>query len=64
MSCQLSRFPIQPKYMPISTMIGGTAVTTPLAIRSTRGIDTGRTLVAGRVGRFVDPKFFSEWWFL
>src|SRR5579862_4085406 len=36
--------------MPIASMIGGTAVTTALASRSTSGIETGRTADPGPAG--------------
>ena len=54
MSCQFRRFPIQPNHIPMTTMIGGTAVTTALAMRSTNGIVTGRTCPAGALTG-VDP---------
>ena len=47
MSCQFRRFPVQPNHIPMPTMMGGTAVTTPLAMRSTTGIETGLTFSAG-----------------
>ena len=54
MSCQFRRLPTQPNHIPTPTMIGGTAVTTALATRSTKGIVTGRTCPAGAVAG-VDP---------
>ncbi len=44
MSCHTSRWPVQPNHIPTASMIGGAAVTTALASRSTSGIETGRTV--------------------
>src|SRR5438105_1296998 len=50
MSFQSSRLPAQPNHIPTASMSGGTAVTTPLATRSSSGIETGRTGAAPPAG--------------
>src|SRR5581483_3390161 len=49
-SFQSKRLPAQPNHIPMASMIGGTAVTTPLAKRSSSGIETARVADAGPAG--------------
>src|SRR2546423_1327852 len=57
MSSQASTFPAHPNHMPTASMIGGTAVTTPLATRSRSGIVTGRTAdsLPAEIGDVIRP---------